>query len=110
MVNTSLVALADEHLDLARAASSGRSSHLVYGGSDHTLRQVVIALADDRMLDEHENPGEATVQVLLGRVRLESQEESWDGSTGDLLVVPEARHTLKALEDSVVLLTVALRP
>jgi quercetin dioxygenase-like cupin family protein len=110
MVDVSLVALAQEHLGLARAASSGRSAHTVYGGPDHTLRQVVIALADDRMLDEHENPGEATVQVLLGQVRLESQGGSWEGSTGDLLVVPDARHTLKALEDSVVLLTVALRP
>jgi quercetin dioxygenase-like cupin family protein len=32
---------------------------------------------------------------------------SSEGRTGDLLVVPDAPHTLEALEDSSVLLTVA---
>jgi hypothetical protein len=31
----------------------------------------------------------------------------WEGSAGDLLIVPDAPHTLAALEDSVVLLTAA---
>ena len=56
---------------------------------------------------EHENPGEATVQVLFGRVRLAAGDLSWEGSPGDLLVVSDARHTLEALEDAAVLRTVA---
>jgi quercetin dioxygenase-like cupin family protein len=52
------------------AKSSGRSAPSVYGGHEHTLRQTVIAMATGHILDEHENPGEATVQVILGRVRL----------------------------------------
>jgi quercetin dioxygenase-like cupin family protein len=67
----------------------------------------VIALAAGQVLDEHENPGEATVHVLSGRVRLAAGETSWNGSPGDLLVVPDARHTLEAVEASVLLLTVA---
>ncbi len=109
MENTSLTALAREQLEAARAASSGRSARTVYGGHEHTLRQTVIALAKGQELDEHENPGEATVHVLHGRVRLVAGDSSWRGAVGHLMTVPDARHSLVAEEDSVVLLTTAMR-
>jgi quercetin dioxygenase-like cupin family protein len=104
---SSLTALARQQLELAQQASSGRSSQTVYGGHEHVLRQTVIALDGGQMLDEHENPGEATVHVLHGRVRLAAGDTAWEGSPGDLLIVPDARHTLEALTASAVLLTVA---
>jgi quercetin dioxygenase-like cupin family protein len=109
MEKFSLTALAREQLELAQRASSGRSASTVYGGHEHTLRQTVIALEARQVLEEHENPGEATVHVLRGRVRLAAGENSWEGSTGDLLIVPDSRHSLEALEASAVLLTVAIR-
>lgn len=107
MEKTSLVALARTHLEAAHRASSGRSATTVHGGHEKSLRQTVIALCGGRGTDEFENPGEATVHVLVGRVRMTSGTVRWDGSPGDLLVVPQARTALAALEDSVVLLTVA---
>lgn len=110
MEKKSLTALVRNHLETARQASSGRSSATVYGGHEHILRQTVIALAAGFVLDEHENPGEATVMVLKGRVSLSSEGTSWEGSAGDLLIVPQARHAVTALEDSAFLLSVAKRP
>jgi quercetin dioxygenase-like cupin family protein len=107
MNKVSLSALAREHLESARAVSSGRSAHTVYGGHEHSLRQTLIALTAGSEMDEHESPGEATLQVLIGRVRLTNGQTHWDGTVGDHIVVPLSRHGLHAMEDSVVLLTVA---
>ncbi len=110
MDKLSLDAVARQQSAAAAAASSGRAAETVYGGHAHTLRQTVIALAAGTEMSEHENPGEATVLVLSGRVRLIGIDASWEGRRGDLLVVPRERHSLEALETSAVLLTVAKLP
>ena len=107
MQKQSLTALARHQLKAASTAASGRSSHTICGGNGHVLRQTVIALTAGSRLDEHENPGEATLQVLQGRVTLAAGEHRWNGSPGDLMFIPDSRHGLDAVEDSVVLLTVA---
>lgn len=107
MQKSSLADLTARHLDTARGTSSGRSAQTVVGGHAHTLRQTLIALRAGEALDEHENPGEASVHVLTGRVRLATRDTSCEGAAGDLLVVPDARHSLTAIEDTAVLLTVA---
>jgi quercetin dioxygenase-like cupin family protein len=108
MEKFSLDALGREHLERARGAGSGRSAATVYGGHEHMLRQTIIALTQETILAEHENPGESTVHILVGRIRLTSGETSWEARSGDLLVIPSARHQVLALEDSILLLTVAL--
>lgn len=110
MMKRSLEALAREQLEKAASATSGRAAHTVYGGHEHVLRQTLIALMAGQELSEHENPGEATVQVLLGRVKLRAGDDSWEGRRGDLLVVPQLPHSLESIEDSVVLMTVAKLP
>ena len=107
MQKLSLTALARVQLEQARAAGSGRSAKTVWGGHERILRQTLIALTAGSALSEHENPGEATIQVLTGRVRLDADGHEWERRQGDLLLVPPSRHALHALEDSVVLLSVA---
>ena len=107
MNKVSLDALARERLAEATSSSTGRSSETVVGGHEKVLRQTMLALRAGTELKEHENPGEATVHVLRGRVTLSAGDASWDGRSGDLLLVPDHRHSLVAHEDSVILLTVA---
>lgn len=109
MKKFSLTALVRQQMERARSASSGRSAQTVFGGHEHVLRQTLITMTEGTALAEHENPGEATVHVLQGRVRLSAGDVSWDGMTGDMLVVPDAPHSLRALEEAAVLLTVAKR-
>ena len=45
--------------------------------------------------------------VVRGRVVLAAGDQSWEGRDGDLIMVPDASHSLRAVQDSAVLLTVA---
>jgi quercetin dioxygenase-like cupin family protein len=104
----SLDAVAREQLRKA-TATGGRSATTVVGGHERALRQTVIALVAGSVLAEHANPGEATVQVLHGRVRLVAGDTAWEGRAGDLVTIPDAVHRLEALEDAAVLLTAVPR-
>jgi quercetin dioxygenase-like cupin family protein len=102
-----LEAVARGQASTAASSNAGRSAVTLFGGHANTLRQTVIALSGGAELSEHENPGEATVQVLSGRVRIVGESgAAREGGSGTLLVVPPERHRLEALDDSVVLLTV----
>jgi quercetin dioxygenase-like cupin family protein len=109
MQKISLDALAREQLEAARRSSAARAATTVVGGHERVLRQTLIALLADATLDEHENPGEATLYVVSGRVVLRAGGDAWEARTGDLVEVPPARHDLQAVEDSVVLLTAVPR-
>lgn len=106
MDKLSLDAVAREEAKRATEAAAGRSSRTIYGGHDKHLRQTVIALSAGETLSEHENPGEATIVVLEGRLRLTTDQARWDGRHRDLLVVPQAKHAVEALSDTQFLLTV----
>ncbi len=107
---TSLVELQAALLEAARASSARRAADTVYGGRDTLLRQTAMALLAGGELGEHASPPEATLQVLSGRVRLSGAGRSWEVAAGELLPIPPERHSLAALEDSVVLLSVLRAP
>lgn len=108
MDTTSLAETARTQIERARTRTHGRSAHTVHGGHDHVLRQTVIALRAGETLHEHNSPREATLQVLAGWVRLTTATQTVEAVAGDLLTVPAEAHTLDAVADSAVLLTVGL--
>lgn len=109
MQKVSIEALARQLL--SQAAANGRNAaDTVVGGHEKVLRQTVIGMLSGAEMGEHENPGEATLYVLKGSVRLIAGDQEWDARTGDLLLLPDTRHSLVALADSALLLTVAKVP
>lgn len=102
-----LTALADDLLTRARAASAGRASQVFHAKDGGLMSQIVLGFTAGQGLAEHENPGEAMLQVLRGRVVLRSGETQWELCSNQAVVVPQTRHDLTAVEDSVVVLTVA---
>lgn len=101
--------LAGANLERARAAGSGHSAELVV--HDGVLRQTVMALCAGRELAEHVAPPAATLQLLLGRIRvLKRGQLAEELAAGELLSLTDSRHSVEALEDSVFLLTTVSRP
>lgn len=108
MQSENLNDLATAQLAAAAQSAHGRSAHGLTGGHDHTLRQILMALTAGSALAEHESPGEATLQVITGTIRLTAGDQTWQGSAGDHLVIPPLRHDVTAIEDAAFLLTVAV--
>ncbi|MFE6970816.1 cupin [Isoptericola sp. NPDC057653] len=98
-----LDALTATHLDKARAAEHGRSAEIVV--HDGPLRQTVLALLEGMELGEHNSPPAASVLVLHGRLRVTALEGDEEVRAGQLRVLTHERHAVRALEDSVFLLT-----
>ncbi len=103
-----LGALAGQLLARAGEASSGRATQAIPAApSGGVLTTVALALMAGQQLSEHENPGEAFLHVIRGRVRLTAGDEEWELGEGDLVAIPQRRHGVVALADSVALLTIA---
>ncbi|MHA3684822.1 LuxR family transcriptional regulator [Leucobacter sp. HY1908] len=106
METISLTNLATELLVLARAASNKRFARTLYGGRGRALRQTVIAMCGGERMAEHKSPGEATLQLITGRIELRGLTESWLLTPGDIVEIPDEVHSVEVPEDSVFLLTV----
>jgi quercetin dioxygenase-like cupin family protein len=94
-------------LSQARAAKAGRAGRTLTPGAGAPLKQALLALTEGSVLADHESPGDATLHVLTGRVRLTASGTDTLLSQGAFLPIPPVRHGIEALEDAVLLLTVA---
>jgi quercetin dioxygenase-like cupin family protein len=105
MDGVSLTAVGDEQMAIARGLSSGRAAQTIFGGHEHFLRQTVIALVGGRETSVHRSPGEATLQVLQGQIKVTAGDATWEGAIGDFVIVPAGTHSVLAVEDAVMLLS-----
>ncbi|GAB3434576.1 cupin domain-containing protein [Actinophytocola sediminis] len=104
---TQVETLATELLDEARRNQAHRAARTLVNGM--AQRATLIALAKDAEMAEHGSPTAGTLHVLAGQVRLHTHDQEWVLDKGSLANLPPQRHGLRALADSVVLLTIALR-
>lgn len=97
--------LSATHMKAAHADPYGRSAELIV--RDGFLRQSVIALREGAELAEHNSPDAASIHVLSGRVLITSfiGDEDAEVGAGTLQVLTHQRHSVRALADSVFLLT-----
>lgn len=106
-VTTHVPTLADQVLAEAKESRAGRAARNLMPGTGLPLTQTLLGMAEGTVLNEHENPGAATLHVLKGGVLLEAEGHRVELGTGDHTTIPQARHTVTSLEESVALLTVA---
>ncbi|MGM0931499.1 MAG: cupin [Actinomycetota bacterium] len=100
---TDIDAVGREHLAVAVGSPHGRSAVLV--AQDGPLRQTVLALKAGAELGEHNAPLAGTLLVLEGSVTVVSASGRMAVNQNQLAVIPQERHSVKASEDSVFLLT-----
>jgi quercetin dioxygenase-like cupin family protein len=87
----------------ASASNNGRSAVAVL--NDGRLRHTLVTLLAGSMLNDHEKPEAATLQVLRGSIVVNWEGDSRAIAHGGLFVLPSAMHNVVASEDSAFLLT-----
>jgi quercetin dioxygenase-like cupin family protein len=72
------------------------------------FRVVLISMEAAAQMKEHHIDGTSSVQVLNGHIRYSTQGQVYDLRTGNLLTLGASiKHELKAMEESVFLLTIS---
>jgi quercetin dioxygenase-like cupin family protein len=93
-------------LKAAKAAGVGHAGKTLI--KDGPLRLVILGLKAGSTVREHEAAGPTSLHALSGQVKVASQARTDSLKAGDALVFGSSvPHSLEALEDSVVLVTIA---
>ncbi|MDV8002739.1 cupin [Rhodococcus sp. IEGM 1408] len=99
---TNVTDAADRILSRAIEAPHGRHAEILV--REGPLRQSLLALKAGTDLEEHNSPPAASLYLLRGAVQV-TGEGTVDIAAGELHTLTHHRHAVKALEDSVFLLT-----
>lgn len=101
-----LHALAGDLLTEAGALASRRSARTLTPGAGAPLKQSLLALKAGEQLQEHVAPGPTTLLGIIGTVVLSDQRSAVTLTDGVWAACPDGPHTLEAVSDAVVLITV----
>lgn len=99
-----LMTIGAELLD--RAADGGRGFAVQTVIEQPGQRVLLLAFPRGGGLPEHDAPPAATLQCLTGAVALLCGEQTWELVPGALVQIPQARHDVKAHQESLCLLAV----
>jgi quercetin dioxygenase-like cupin family protein len=76
-----------------------------------TLRVVLMALKPQVRIPEHQTAGRISIHTLSGHIVVRADGRTFDLPAGTLVVLdPNVRHDVEALEESAFLLTIAWTP
>lgn len=101
-----LAALSARLLAEAAESSARRASRTLISGA--AQRATLMGLLAGAELAEHASPPAASLQVLRGEVVLRTADREFEVRADELIAVPPQRHSLRAIVDSAILLTVAV--
>jgi quercetin dioxygenase-like cupin family protein len=105
-----LIDLGEAVTDVHAASQSGQARGAVTLVKQGGMSLVLTHLHAGGTLSEHAAPGAATVQVLDGHVRVHIGDEALDAPDGRLIAFDSGvRHSVEAVEDSTLLLTLVRR-
>ncbi|MDO5739016.1 MAG: hypothetical protein Q4P07_02590 [Ornithinimicrobium sp.] len=101
-----LLAVGEELMTKARAGVTGRAVRAVVRQSGQML--ILLAMPAGGGLPDHDAPGPASLQCLSGQAVLVAGDRSWSLRPGSAVMIPQERHEVRALTDSLCVLAVSL--
>ncbi|MDO6391733.1 cupin domain-containing protein [Pontibacter sp. BT731] len=109
LLTTNLTTLALELKGEENWQKIGRGSRTIL--KSEALRILLNVMQAGSEIKPHQAPGPISVQVIEGRIRFSTDEESVELAKGQMLTLqPHVKHRVEALEEATFLLTVSPHP
>lgn len=103
-----LTEVAERLLETASESTDGRSSVSLHAGESAVLRQTLVGILAGQTMTMGHPPDEGSILVVDGRIMVEDAERMIELDMDELLILPATTLVVTAVEDSALLLTVAM--